>query len=514
MTSRVGTTEKPQPVRETLHRQSHWTSLALLGIYSIFLLASTSYIAMHRHLWFDEVQAFLIGALPNFHRIWQNLLRGTDGTPFGFYVFVHLSEVLFGSSSLAVRLPAVIPFWFTTLVLYYAVARRTSPLYGFIAALGPPFTVAFQYSFEARPYALVMLFSALSFVAWQFAKQYKMRLLSVPAITLALAAAISVHYNAILLTVPLLVGEAAYTLRRRKVDVWVLIAICTSFFPILLLLPHIHAISVYTKSSWMQSNFATLSDIYFTLFTKFFIVAILGCVGFALWAALLRRRIQEIEVELDTIPPHEIAAASGYLLLPIALFVLSFYTKAIHYRYAIATAVGISIFVPYVLWIFRASLSRVSALLCLLMGLSLIYTATSRMRTPDEDTWGTFASYSELFNPATKEIYESNEALILGDGPFLLVAKYGNAELRNKSIYVMDKQHWKDMLPYMFRGMRDAIPGPFQLEMFSRFKKMHRSFMMYDPDFWMLDQLVAEGDDVRVSADLPHYPLYEITLKR
>jgi hypothetical protein len=93
--------------------------------------------------------------------------------------------------------------------LYYAVSRRTSPLYGFIAALALPCTVAFQYSFEARPYALVLLFSACSFVAWQFAKEGRWRILSVSALAITLAAAISVHYNAVLIVIPILIGELA-----------------------------------------------------------------------------------------------------------------------------------------------------------------------------------------------------------------------------------------------------------------------------------------------------------------
>ncbi len=486
----------------------------LLALYSIFLLAATGYIAAHRHLWFDEIDTFFIATLPNLKAIWNVLLLATDGQPIGFYVPVHLSYLLFGSSELALRLCAIIPFWLTTVVLYYAVARRTAPLYGFVAALAPLFTVAFQYSFEARPYALVLLFSACSFLAWQFAKEGRLRLFSLSAIAIALGAAISVHYNAVLLVIPILIGELAYTIRKRNIDWGVLIALCASGLPILFLLPHIHAIHVYSQSYWSHIAFSTLSDIYFTLSAKFILLAMLGGAAFGLWASLSRKRLRGINAEFGALPPHELAAAGGYLLLPFACFVLSFYTKALHYRYVIATVIGFSLFVPFVLWMFRSLFAKATGVLCALLALNLLYVTLSRVRTPDEDMWGTFAGYSELFNPATKDIYQSKQALVLGDGPFLVVAKYGNAALRERSFYPLSRKHWTNNSPVVFRGLQTVVHGPFHLIELNRFKQTHHSFLMYNPDSWLLDELLAEGDLAVVLANLPHGFLYEVTLKQ
>jgi len=509
--------EQLESQQETTRTHPHRAGQAtwwLLALYSAFLLAATSYVAAHRHLWFDEIDTFFIGTLPSLKAIWNILLLGTDGQPIGFYIPVHLSYLLFGSSELALRLCAIIPFWLTTLVLYYAVARRTAPLYGFIAALAPPFTVAFQYSFEARPYALVLLFSACSFLAWQFAKEGRMRALSIPAIAITLGAAISVHYNAVLVVIPILIGELAHTVRKRKIDVPVLIAICASGIPILFLLPHIHAVHVYSKSYWSHSTFSALSDIYFVLSAKFIVLTMLACAAFGFWVSLSTKRLRGVNPEFGRLPTHELAAAGGYLLLPLACFVLSFYTKALHYRYVIATVIGLSLFVPFVLWIFRSLLSKAAGLLCALLVLNLLYTSLSRVRAPDEDAWGTFEGYSELFNPATKDIYQSKQALVLGDGPFLVVAKYGSADLRERSFYLLSKSTSTNTSPVVFRGLRSAIHGPFHLADVKIFEQTHRSFLMYNPDIWLLNQLLAEGSQVGVVKNLPHGFLYEVTLKR
>jgi Dolichyl-phosphate-mannose-protein mannosyltransferase len=490
------------------------TSWLLLALYSVFLLTTTTYIAAHRHLWFDEIDTFFVGTLPNLRAIWNNLLLATDGQPIGFYVPTHLSYLLFGSSSLAIRLPAVIPFWLTTLVLYYAVARRTSAIYGFIAALTPVFTVAFQYSFEARPYAMVLLFSACSFVAWQFAKEGRRRVVSVPVLALTLIAAIYVHYNALLVTLPILIGEAAYVFRHRKIDIPVLLAICASGLSLILLLPQIRAIHVYSVRYWSHSNFNTLSDIYFTLTAKPLVLGMIACVGFALWAALSRDRSPQIQTDLNTIPAHELAASGSYLLLPIACFILSFYTKALHYRYVIATVIGLATFIPYTLWIFRSSLLNVTRILCFLMVLNLLYTASSRVRRPDEDAWGTYASHTELFDPRTKAIYGSNEALVLGDGPFMVAAKYGSKALRDKSFYLVSEEHSDNNSPVVFRGLQHAVHGPFHIPDIKVFEQAHPSFLMYDPESWVLNQLVAAGDDVKIISQVDHRPLYQVNLKR
>ena len=488
-----------------------WT---LLAAYSVFLLASTSYIAAHRHFWFDEIVTYYVGTLPSLKAVWNNLLLGTEGQPIGFYVPVHLSYVSFGASPLAMRLCAVIPFWLVILALYYAVARRTSPLYGFIAALTPPFTVAFQYSFEARPYALVLLFSVCSFIAWQFAKEGRLRVLSLPAITLAIASGICVHYNAVLLVVPLLIGEISYTLRQRRIDTGVLISLCASGFPLLFLLPHIRAIHAYSKANWAHTNFNTLAEIYFALSAKFLVLAMIGCAGFGLWIGLSPARVRDRGIEDPrTIPPHEFAAAGGYLILPLMCFALSFYTKALHYRYVLETVTGLALFIPFFLWRFRGFLPKVPGSLCVLMTLSLLYTAWSRVRQPDEGDWGTMAAYSELFNWETKDIYQSNQALVLGDGPFLVTAKYGSAMLREKSYSLLNRGRGAYTSPIIFRGLQHDIPGPFNLVEFDDFKRAHRHFMMYEPDSWLLYQLVAEGDEVTIVRELQHGPLYEVRLK-
>jgi hypothetical protein len=203
------------------------------------------------------------------------------------------------------------------------------------------------------------------------------------------------------------------------------------------------------------------------------------------------------------------------MLLPLACFILSIYTKALHYRYVIAMVIGVSLVIPFILWIFRSILSRAAVVLCALLVLNLLVTTVSRVRTPDENSWGTFASYDELFNPKTaRPIYQSKQALVVGDGPFLVIAKYGNSNLRERSFYLVSRAHQSYNSEIVFRGLRNAVQGPLNLAEVNEFTRAHRSFLMYNPDSWLLDHLLAEGALVTIVTNWPHGPLYEVTVRQ
>src|SRR6185295_14459378 len=98
------------------------------------------------------------------------------------------------------------------------VSRRTSTLYGLLAAALTFATGALRYATEARPYGLVVGFCALALVCWQAAADDHCRKLSLTGVAVAVAAAISSSYYAVLILAPLGAGELVRSLTRRKID--------------------------------------------------------------------------------------------------------------------------------------------------------------------------------------------------------------------------------------------------------------------------------------------------------
>jgi hypothetical protein len=497
--------------------------LWFLVVYSVFILLATGIIAAKRHLWWDEIDASYIATLPTLRAIWQALVSGADWQTPTYYVPLHYLCTWFGPSNFVLRSIAVFPYWLATLVLYFTVARGTSPLYGFLAMLFPSLTDAFNYSFEARPYALVLLFTACTLLSWQLTKERRWRSLALPALSISLAAATCFHYNAFLIAVPLLVGEAVLAVRNWRLDLPVFLAICSAAVPVLFLLPHILAIRHFTGVFSADTTSDGLVTIYFILFSRLLVLTVLVSTALAIWFALPRAKNAGGPWPMNGVEASNIAAGATFLILPIAYFGLSFITHALYARYVLETVIGAAVFLAVGLHRQRRAVPHLAGFLLAIFVLGVGLFAAKRMRAIDEPGWGTFSAYSELFSNNTKAIYDSRDALLLGDGSYLVALRYGNEELLQRSYYPVANP--PDRPPFSLANRRRALdriiykaqeamrPGQVHVADYDSFKQQHRHFQMYDPDAWVLKQLVTDGDDVKVQAILEHGPLYSVVVR-
>ncbi len=492
-----------------------------LLIYSLLILLVTGAIAVKRHLWWDEIVVYYIATLPNPKAIWHALLSGADWQTPTYYFVVHYLCAWFGPSPLVLRSIAIVPYWLATLVLYFTVARRTSPLYGFLAMLFPSLTIAFYYSFEARPYALVLLFTACTFLCWQLTKEERFRRFALPALCLSLAATVCVHYNACLIVLPLLAGEAVLALRKRRVDFPVLISIVGAAAPVMLLLPHILAIKRFAVTFSADTNFDALADIYFVLFARFMVLAVPIGTASIIWLALPRSRRHDNKdprrPENRLVSPTMVAATT-FLTLPVIYFALSFVTHTLNVRYVLETVIGAAVCFALALYSVRHAAPHLASIMLVVLALGVSLYSAKRLRAPDETNWRTFAACSELFDHNNKAVYDSNDPLLLGGGSYLIVFHYGNEDLRRRSFYLMSdpgvKTPWLTQFSRItYTAFKSILPGQMQVPYYSSFLRQHRHFLMYDPEPWLLNQLISDGYNVRVQKVLEHGPLYSVTAK-
>lgn len=491
-----------------------------LLLYSIFILSTTAVIASRRHLWWDEIQTMLIATLPNMKAIWNALLAGADWQSPAVFVPLHFLTHAFGATPLVGRLVGIVPYWLATLVLYYTVARRTSPLYGFIAMLFPSLTGAFPYSFEMRPYAFVLLFTACTFLSWQLTKEYKFRRFALPALTVSLGTLVCLHYNACLVALPLAVGEATIAFRRRKVDYPVLISIACAALVLLPLIPDLRAIRHYSTTYHMPHDFSSFLDLYVGLFSRVILLAFALCAAFLVWRAFSKREAPELSIDTRGLPYWEIAAAASFLVLPIVYFILSMYTGALHYRHVLDTVIGASVLVAFLCYAWRRPLAPVPGILLILLACNLLFNVSHRLRSPDESSWGTYAKYADLFNGSIPALQHPQEPIVMGDGPYLLAYKYGSPALAEHSFYVMGDPQWKDAAPdavfkgNFYRAFAGMLPpGRIHAAEYAAFLREHRHFLLYEPDAWFVKRLATEGKEVKVQSLLPDGPLYSVSIR-
>lgn len=118
-----------------------------------------------RHLDHDELFTYYIAQAPTLREL-LTLTRTIDLHPPLSFLLVRASFWIFGPSAWSCRLPFFAAFVLTSALLFFLLSRIASPVYGLIATLilwSSPYA---HLATEARPYALLLCFTALLIVGW------------------------------------------------------------------------------------------------------------------------------------------------------------------------------------------------------------------------------------------------------------------------------------------------------------------------------------------------------------
>ena len=118
-------------------------------------------------LWFDELLTFYVTRLGDPVDIWIALEATADGNPPLSYYVTLISYKLFGEGQLAIRLPSLLSFLLLSYAVYLLVGERLGYIYGIVATAFLWTTTLFEYSYEARPYALLSACVAWAFLFWR-----------------------------------------------------------------------------------------------------------------------------------------------------------------------------------------------------------------------------------------------------------------------------------------------------------------------------------------------------------
>jgi hypothetical protein len=316
---------------------------------SIVYFAIAGFLGFEKQLWNEELFTFYIAQLPTFGDVWRALLTGAEQLPPLFFVITRAFIAVFGSSPLAFRLPEILGFWFMSASLFCFVRKRSSAPYAFIAMLLPMVTIAFRYAYEARPYGLILGFSALALLCWQSAAEGRMRTLSLIGLSLSLAAALSCHYYAILCFAPFALGEGARTVVRRRLDFWIWIALISALLPLALFLPLIKAAMGYASTFWARPTWTGPIDFYREVLSQIALLMLLAItIILGLYSGARSREGTARARKPGTLPSHEIAAAFGFVLLPVIAVVLAkAITGVFTDRYALSAVIGVSILLAW-----------------------------------------------------------------------------------------------------------------------------------------------------------------------
>lgn len=471
-------------------------------------------IAIRKQLENDELFTLNIAKLPGLSDVWSALLTGAEQMPPFFYVLTRISLSLFGESSLALRLPAMLGFWMMSLCLYRFVAKRSTALYGLLAVLFLFTTGAYYYAFEARPYGLVLGFSGLALICWQALLERRNRLPYLLGLTLSLAAAFSCHYYAVLVLIPFVCGELVRAIQNRRIDLSVWAAMAAATTPLFFYLPLIKSARSYSTGFWAQPSWGDAPFFYYFVLASAALPLTAILLLSALYAAVSLEETPSPSSFTLSIP--EIAAAIGFLLIPfVAVTIAMFVTKAFTLRYALSAVLGLGMLIPFAfLWQLRG---RDFLLLALLFLLALGFVRRGGMTLKDAAD----RSQGRINGVTLLQQLGGNDLPIVVSDPhnFLILSHYAPPELQKRLVYLSDPAASRRYFGHdsIERGMFDLLKPYFKLNVqaYRPYLDSGRKFLLLsEPDFflnWMLTDLPAKGEQLELKGRSQPFLLFLVS---
>jgi len=460
--------------------------------------------ARRKLLWNDELYTYYIATLPSMRDIWAALMARGEQMPPLFYVPTRMVLETLGVGHVTMRLPQMIGFWVMSVCLFVVVRRRCAGSAAVCAAALPLLTMAYIYAFEARPYALVLGAGALALLAWQTATLGRHRAVALTGFGLSLAAAVSMHYYAVLILLPFALGEAVRTLERRRLDVPIWTAMALAILPLAVYLPLIRAGADYAGAFWSPPQWLNVPAFYEDLLAPAVMPALAVLMLAAIRASVAPRRDEAAPAAPFPLPRHEVAAACGFLLIPfVGVVVAKLATGAFVNRYAIAAVLGLAVLAGAgVAAAFRRHpLMRLAAAACC-VGWFLLSQAREWLEPTGHSVPISRATVERPINWVAAVPDRTLPIVVADPHTFTVVWHYDDA-IRPRLVYLADPDLALERLGHnsVERGMLDLVRPWFGMNVleFEPFIARHERFLVYG-DFvrraflnWLLPELHARG---------------------
>jgi hypothetical protein len=368
----------PNALTERLRRAAASRAL-VYAAFTVIYLVPTLWLAWGKLIWDDEFFTLYL-ARAEWRSLLSALATGADQHPPPFYYLTHWVFQFFGMNQITLRLTAIVGFWILCVCLYEIVRDLAEPMWGIVAMLFPLSTKIYYYATEARGYGLVIGFAGLAVLAWFKATEHHRRAVFLPLLAVSLAIAVSSHYYAALILIPLAAGELVRTRALGRIDVPVWIAFAFTFLPIAVFLPTILSARGYSTHFWAVPVWSDAIFFYPSML-GLGAVSLIGFLTAGLVFGFGERGWRATNFIGRGVPYNSLhergslttwQATALYLLAAtpvLAMLVAKYATHGFSPRYAICSIVGIATLAAYLLSHVapRALTAIAAAVLCVLM---------------------------------------------------------------------------------------------------------------------------------------------------
>lgn len=326
-----------------------------------------------RPLWFDELTTFYIARQPTVARMME-AIRTIDLNPPLNYFLTRWSMAVFGTSPWVPRLPGMIAFWLGSLAIFALLRRRTSSL---MAALGvllfwsSPF---FPYATEARPYGLLLGFTAVLLAAWDGAAP-RTRKWDIPLVFVAGSLLLLSHIFGTLSLGAVWMGEGVRAGSRRKIDRPMMAALVLPLIAALTYAPMLHSYSQSVFPPEAQVTWGKLWFLYYSVFRWMWRPLVAMAVVAFFW-----RKHRHAAGPASRMPGLATALLMLFLI-PVAVTILFMRTHGAFFdRYAMAVVIPIVLLAPMLLR--KWTNANPSATLASLSAVAFLLLLSTALRVP------------------------------------------------------------------------------------------------------------------------------------
>jgi 4-amino-4-deoxy-L-arabinose transferase-like glycosyltransferase len=493
--------------------------LFLLLVLAVFLL-SDGYQACTTPLWFDEFFTLFFSRISSL----PEMLRAIpiDSQPPLQYLLTHPLLAWFGTSELVVRMPELLAYLAVGLLTYRIVRLHGTAVQALFAIAMVMGGFVGRQAYTARPYGLLLAFTALTYACWQVAAlREKNRLLPLCGVALGIAGAILSHNLGIVhVGIFLTAGEAARLVQRRRLDGWMLAAMVAGSMALAITWPMTHQSRLpvqavlHAANSYYKPRIANL-----VTYPMMVPVPLLGLVAVFGFLPLSRRSDRPGGDEaVSSVPPHEWAATAALcLLLPVMIGITAVAVGQFATRYAIGTSLGLALLGAWGL----PRLSRLRKSGQLVLSLStlcfLLYVSATllvaQIRVPVWSAQPARTAVSPLLMNAP------------GDLPIVVANAldyapewwYSSAATRGRLIYLADIPYAERQIVFLpeLALVVDKAYTPLPAAEYATFLAGHPRFLLLstgDSHFiWIVSRLASSGGQVNTIAKSGSDALYMVS---
>ena len=510
-------------------REPRWGQIGnLIALFLLFFITTAPYALPA--FWYDELFSFYISQMNGTTAVWQALMGGVDFNPPLSYIITRAFQAVLGNSEFVTRLPEMLGFFVMSLCLYRFVARLSTPVFGYIAAVIPWCSGVYILAAQARPYGLMLGFSALALVIWQEASwqeagEAKRPWWALPAFSLSLCAALLTHCYAVLILIPFGLGEIVRQYRAGRFDARMWAALIAAVPCIAIYIPLLGNMKPYvTASDYFKIPWSTLPEMYEYLFRPAL-----------LWPAFISALLMTIPTlscqsgqsnKKDGVPAHQWVVAAGFAILPgIAVLLAKMMGSQFFPRYGAAGAIGIGLLFAMHMW-WRETPPRTAALVLLAFIAGHVISVGQYIHSAIADPPNSEkASLSKMERRQSPLEIRKNLPFVAASGlRFFELDHYGAPDLVSRLYYLLDADAsvgytqtnvFDKGLPLMKRWF--PIRG--QLVEYKQFIREHKKFLVYGnyhfANDWLFKKLIDDGAQLSLLTDSEHHlgdlMLFEVT---